>query len=231
MLARWVRTWDGRLLRPLLLVLQRRSVSPNTLTAAGLLLMVMSGVALSQRYNTAGIVLLLVGGGLDALDGELARLTNRASPLGALLDSVADHAGDGALHLGLLWSFLQEGNRAGSVFLFGSLFGSMLGSQIRARAAVAGVESKDIGTFTRCERLLVLTAGLISAELVPALWVLAVMNNLSAVQRLAHVVTRGSAVRRGSEQGRMSLSPGLEPVERQTGTLRDGACENGASSG
>jgi CDP-diacylglycerol--glycerol-3-phosphate 3-phosphatidyltransferase len=127
---------------------------------------------------------LLAGGILDGLDGELARALKSASPLGAFLDSITDHLGDMAVHLGLLWWYLARGAVLEPILLFVGLFASMLGSQIRSRAGMVGIDTKSIGWATRFERLAILIAGLFTGWLTLALAVLALVNTLSAAQRL-----------------------------------------------
>jgi len=109
MLARWVRTWHGQALRPILLALARLGVTPNGLTLAGLLLVVLAGGLLAGGYRVWGAWILLLGSLADSLDGELARLLKRETALGGTLDSIVDHCGDLALTLGLLWWYLGQG--------------------------------------------------------------------------------------------------------------------------
>jgi len=188
MLARWVRTWHGQALRPILLTLARLGVTPNGLTLAGLLLVVLAGGLLAGGYRVWGAWILLLGSLADSLDGELARLLKRETALGGALDSIADHCGDLALTLGLLWWYLGQGAQLEPILLFVALFGSMLGSQIRARAGMAGIDTRNVGWATRFERLVILIVGLFSNQVSLSLIVLAVLNSLSAAQRLVYVV-------------------------------------------
>jgi len=59
-------------------------------------------------------------------------------------------------------------------------------SYTRARAEGLGLECK-VGLFTRLERLATLVIGLVLEQTVLALLVLAVLSNLTAVQRMWHV--------------------------------------------
>ena len=70
------------------------------------------------------------------------------------------------------------------------LFGSVFGSHIRSRAGMLGIDLKQVGVFTRMERTLVLSLGILAGLLTPTLWVLAVLNNLSAFERVAAVLRR-----------------------------------------
>jgi len=188
MLSRWVRTWYGKLLRPFLLLLARLGITPHMLTISSLLLMIMTGFLLSQNYMFIGAIFLLLGGLLDGIDGELARVTNRATKFGAFLDSICDHCGDFALSLGLLWKYLHAGASTEVVLIFVALFGSMFGSQVRSRAGVVGIDTKDIGLATRFERNLILIIALFIHQIPIALWILAVINNIAALQRVIYTV-------------------------------------------
>lgn len=118
----------------------------------------------------------------------MARTLRIESRFGAFLDSICDHCGDYAIYLGLLWQFLDDSAPVVIVLIFLALFGSMLGSQIRSRAGMVGIDTKTIGLFTRFERTMILFVGLLADQIVAALWLLAVLNNFSAAQRLIYVV-------------------------------------------
>jgi len=188
MLSRWVRTWYGKLLRPFLIFLARLGITPHMLTISSLLLMSITGFLLSQNYIFIGAIFLLLGGLLDGIDGELARVTNRATKFGAFLDSICDHCGDFALSLGLLWQYLHVGASTEVVLIFVALFGSMFGSQVRSRAGMVGIDTKDVGLATRFERNLILIIALFIRQIPIALWILAVINNIVALQRVVYTV-------------------------------------------
>jgi CDP-diacylglycerol---glycerol-3-phosphate 3-phosphatidyltransferase len=188
MLSRWVRTWYGRLLQPFLLLLASFGITPNMLTISSLLLISMSGFVLSQNHMIIGGIFVLLGGLLDGIDGALARITNRTSKFGAFLDSICDHSGDFALSLGLLWLYLSSKASTEVVLIFVALFGSMLGSQVRSRAGMVGIDTKEVGLVTRFERILILIFGLFTRQITIALWILAVLNNIAALQRIIYVL-------------------------------------------
>ena len=80
----------------------------------------------------AGIVLLLASV-MDMLDGALARLTNRAGPFGAVLDSVADRLGEALLLVGLVVLYLDEANNTGGLRRAGVLVHRQLLARPRRR--------------------------------------------------------------------------------------------------
>jgi phosphatidylglycerophosphate synthase len=193
MISRWVRSWDSALLRPLLRRLARLGVTPNGLTLASWALILLAAALLAGGYWVAAGLVLLAGTALDGLDGELARSLNAESALGAFLDSITDHLGDMAVHLALLWWYLARGAVLEPVLLFVGLFASMLGSQIRSRAGMVGIDTKATGWATRFERMAILMLGLFTGWLTVALWALAVINSLSAGQRLRHALRAARA--------------------------------------
>ena len=64
----------------------------------------------------------------------------------------------------------------------------MFGSQVRSRAGMVGIDIKDIGLATRFERNLILIIALFIHQIPIALWILAVINNIAALQRVIYTV-------------------------------------------
>ena len=162
----------------------RTGLTPNALTVIGLL--GMGGAATLAAYGMfwqAGIV-MLAAAAFDMLDGAVARATDRASDWGAIFDAVSDRLADFALLFGLLiwYSAAERFDRTAIVLIGISLFGSMMVSYTRSKAGEFGVSIRT-GLGTRLERVLIMAIGLLSAQIVPILWLLAVLSNLTALQR------------------------------------------------
>ena len=187
MLSRLLRTWSPDLLRPIIRLLMRARITPNQLTLAGLVLAIIAGVSAAIGWLPLAGILLLLSGFLDALDGELARQSESQTPFGAFLDSIFDHYGDFAVYLGIAWQTLHSGEHATVLLTLVAMFGSLVGSQIRSRAGMMGLDTKDVGVFTRAERIIVLVLGLLTGFVMPAVAILAFANNLSALQRLRYI--------------------------------------------
>ena len=85
--------------------LARGPVSPNAVSVAGMLLVWGAAAAYTRLDWPAaflvGFALHLSWHVLDGADGELARLTGKASPTGELVDGVCDYAGHVVLYLAL----------------------------------------------------------------------------------------------------------------------------------
>jgi CDP-diacylglycerol--glycerol-3-phosphate 3-phosphatidyltransferase len=180
---------------PVVAVLARAGVTPNMLTVAQLAGGLIAGYVISQGELAAGAVILIASATLDAFDGSLARATGRATPFGGVFDSVIDRLFEGAVLGGVLWHFLDAGQKAESMAVFVALLGSLSVSYVRARAEGAGIQIYD-GLFTRVVRLLFLTAGLILAETVArealeaVVWFLAGATLLTTAHRLYAVWRR-----------------------------------------
>lgn len=194
MLSRWARRWTPQFFHPIISALIRLGVTPNGLTIAGLIAAVLCGCFIAIDQLLIAAVFLVLSGLLDALDGELARqreqinLGQPANQLGSFIDSVADHYGDFAIYVGLAWRALHLNDPLTVYLVIAAMFGSLVGSHIRSRAGMVGVNTKNVGAVTRMERTLVLLFGLLSGWIAPALGVLALINNLSALQRLFYAL-------------------------------------------
>lgn len=176
------RSW----LDPLVRLVARTGITPHGITWLGLLLSGAAGFLAAAGHSPLAGWLSLLAGGLDLLDGALARATNRATPFGALLDSTLDRYGEALLLGGLFISAAGRNAIEELVLCFLALVGSLMVSYIKARAEALGF-SCDVGVFTRPERVVVLGVGLITGLVLPALALVAVLANLTAFQRLFHV--------------------------------------------
>jgi phosphatidylglycerophosphate synthase len=64
---------------------------------------VTAGFLFARRDTTAGILALALSGGLDAVDGTVAREFERPTLLGGILDLTLDRVVEAAVLLGLIW--------------------------------------------------------------------------------------------------------------------------------
>ena len=147
--------------------LSHLAVKPDHLSLAGLWLSLLAIPAYSYALWLGGIV-ILVSGGMDTLDGSLARKASQPSPSGAFLDSVLDRYSDFFSVLGVwLFYFFHpsiDHQRVITALLFLYLSGSFLVSYSRARGEGLGL-SVSIGCFGRAERIIILGLGSILTDL------------------------------------------------------------------
>ncbi|HET7465935.1 MAG TPA: CDP-alcohol phosphatidyltransferase family protein [Candidatus Dormibacteraeota bacterium] len=192
----WVRRHAERLMS----TLSRLPVTPNQITVIGTTLTFVAALlAAFGQLLPAGIVLAFAGT-FDILDGALARSTHRAYPYGAFLDSTLDRYSEGAMYLGLAAYFAGTGSGPLQRWLIlatvAALGGSFLVSYVRARAQSLGFTC-ETGIFARPERVVVTVVGLVLGGVVlyAVVFLLAVLTNLTALQRIREVWLQGRAQR------------------------------------
>jgi CDP-diacylglycerol--glycerol-3-phosphate 3-phosphatidyltransferase len=167
-------------------LLAKIGLSPNALTIFGFAVTLGVAWVLSTGRFFLGGFLVLFSGAFDFLDGALARATGRSTKFGAFLDSTLDRFSDGALFLGLLAYYASQGSYHQTVLIGFALMGSLVTSYARARAEGLGLKD-EVGVFTRTERIILLAIGLIINQMIVLLWIIAVLSNFTALQRLYHV--------------------------------------------
>jgi CDP-diacylglycerol---glycerol-3-phosphate 3-phosphatidyltransferase len=186
----------GVLLSPLLdgLVKALAHVSADVLTMTGLLL---TGVACavfaasggpgyaSPALLRLGGVIALVAAVFDMLDGRVARIRGRGTKFGAFLDSTMDRYADMLLYMGLLILYARLERTGLMVLVWVAAFGSFMTSYARARAESL-IPRCPVGLLERPERVVLIIAGALLNKMVAVLWIVAVLSNLTAVQRIVY---------------------------------------------
>lgn len=165
----------------------RAPITPNTLTVIGTLMTIATVPLISRGYFLAAGLALILTSVFDMLDGALARVTQRTSAFGAFLDSALDRYSDALLLFGFFMYFQHTAPGAvESTLTFLATIGTLLTSYMRARAEAVGFACK-VGLVERPERMVLMILGLLSGWVAPMLWVLALLTNVTALQRLLHV--------------------------------------------
>lgn len=173
------------LLKPVVRALSKWGIHPNWLTLAGFFLTGVAAAALiGGRLRTAGL-LILMGGLCDGIDGNLARSTGKATPFGALFDSVIDRYAEFVMFLGAGAYFFSLKDVLSLTVTFFALCGSIMVSYTRARAESLGFESKA-GLMQRPERIVFLGFGALLHPVIfkLSIWLVAILANVTALQRL-----------------------------------------------
>ena len=186
MASEWLRQRSLGIVTPVAALVSRTGISPSGLTVLGFLLNLAVAVVLAAGHLQWGGGLVILASLFDTLDGAVARHTNRVSPFGAFLDSTLDRASEGVLYLGLLYHYVQEGATFEVLLIYVTIVASLLVSYTRARAEGLGIACR-VGLFTRLERIVVLTLGLLTLQMTTALVVLAVGSLFTTLQRIVHV--------------------------------------------
>jgi CDP-diacylglycerol--glycerol-3-phosphate 3-phosphatidyltransferase len=183
MLTELMRQWSRGIINPIAKLISWTGISPDGVTLVGFLLMVVVGLVISQGHLQLAGALLILAGIFDAIDGALARLLDRATRFGAFLDSTMDRFSEAAIFLGVLIHFQRQDASTEVMLTYATIVGSLMVSYTRARAEGVHVQIKG-GFLTRLERMLIVIVGLIANQMTLALWILAPLTNLTALQRI-----------------------------------------------
>ena len=194
-----VRGWVHGVADPIADLLARLGFTPNTLTLIGFLMNVAVAVILSRGEMRWGAVAYFLASAFDGLDGAVARRLNRVSRFGAFLDSTVDRLSEAAVFLGLLVWYTGQGARQEIVLIYATIVGSLMVSYSRARAEGLGLDCR-VGLLTRMERFIVLFVGLFLEQVTITLWIMAVLTNFTALQRMFYVWRRSEAEERAAKE-------------------------------
>jgi len=199
--------------------------SPDFLTLTGLIL---NGVActlfaLSGSKGCPNPSLLRAGGAValaaaifDMMDGRVARLRGRETTFGAFLDSTMDRYSDMVLYMGLMLLYARMEKTPYMVLVWVAAFGSFMTSYARARAESL-IARCTVGFLERPERIVLLVVGALSNRMGAVLWIIAVLSNVTALQRVVYTLlslkrgfglTRTATGARGPGNG-LANGPGL----------------------
>ncbi|MEO5964798.1 MAG: CDP-alcohol phosphatidyltransferase family protein [Candidatus Limnocylindrales bacterium] len=215
------------LMTPIALGLGRLGLTPNALTVIGFAIACVAAVlAGAQLWLPAGL-LVVFGGVFDLFDGALARATNKASRLGAFMDSVFDRWGEGVVYVGIVWGTLDLGLWRPIVLAAAAMASAFMVSYTRAKAESLGFEPgsgmANVGLAPREVRILILTLGLIGAGIVGtgidtsscttcaggaayplgalvlelALGLIALLATITTIQRIVHTINQAHAQEQG----------------------------------
>lgn len=178
------------ILDPIGAFLNRLGLTPNTITLLGLVGTTIGAYFISQGRMTTGAFVLLVSVLVDAFDGTMARLRGEPSDFGGFVDSVSDRYAELITFAGLLYFFLSQNDEPGVMVSFAAAAGSVLVSYVKARAEGLGFTAK-VGILTRVERYFVLIPLLVFNQPFIAALVIAVLGNITALQRILFVRVQG----------------------------------------
>lgn len=183
-----IRNFYLSILDPIVGLSNRLNVHPNTFTTVGFFAGCVAAYFVAVGSLRTAACLILLSGVFDNIDGKLARYSGKVSKFGALYDSTMDRYSEVIFFFGMAFYFIKNGWYLTSVAVAVGLGGSLMVSYVRARAEGLGFEC-TVGILQRAERLLLLgLGGLIHLyTLVAAIWIVAVMSNVTAIHRIIHV--------------------------------------------
>jgi archaetidylinositol phosphate synthase len=193
-----------RIMRSVAHVLNKVSggkVTPNGVTLFGVAMHIPIAWLIATHYNIWAAALLLVFGLFDTLDGELARMQNRASLKGRLLDSVTDRVKEVMLYVGVAYAIIANSNHPYlAVWAVAACGCSLLTSYVNAAgdSIMAGKKSVEHASNKAFRggllpfeiRMFILIVGLLANQVAPAVIIIALGAAYTALSRLYRVLGR-----------------------------------------
>lgn len=176
-----------RLANPIIDIIEKTGLKPDSLTIIGFILALGGAVVLAYGNLLAAAVIILIASVFDMLDGALARRINKVTKRGGFLDSSLDRLSEGAILIGIIAYFYAQEMVWGVVITAIALALSQVVSYLRAKAEVYGID-KVTGIFTRPERIVVLVLGLLINQLFVAILVIAIFSAVTTAQRMRLVL-------------------------------------------
>ncbi len=195
LLPDWVKDFYLSLIDPVVGFFIKKRLNPNHFTTLGLLLSVPTAYLFGIGHHRIAGAIMLLGGTFDIIDGKVARATNRTTKFGALYDSTLDRYSEVMIFFGLIYYFIVDWTHSAStislvtaVAVAVAIGGSVMTSYVRARAEGLGLECK-IGIMQRSERVVFIAFGAIFhlKTLIIAIIIVAILSNITAIQRLFYV--------------------------------------------
>jgi len=194
-------TFD-RSISPLVDIIERYNLSPNHLSLISLIAAAFAGVNYylysngSRIYLLIALILVILNGISDGMDGILARRKKVEGPKGDFIDHVVDRYSDMFIIFGIVF-----GTGAPPVIGFFAITGVLLTSYLGVQSQAVGQGREYKGILSRADRMvwiIVFTVGnlIFARELLglPLLgWllvILAVGSNATALQRIIITLKR-----------------------------------------
>ncbi len=165
-------------------------ISPNTISFLGFLAAILAALSIYYHLITVAVLLILLSGFLDSIDGIVARKAGLESKFGAFLDSVLDRYSDAAI----IFSMVVANLCSAWIGLL-AIIGFLMMSYMRARGEALGAFSAGAGIMERAERLLALSLILVASNATSntrtvcdiCMFALAILVHISCIQRFIHI--------------------------------------------
>jgi archaetidylinositol phosphate synthase len=177
-------------------------ISPNQWTLLSIIPALIAMYFLANSQFIYAAVLFILSSFMDLIDGSVARITGKASRLGAYMDTIVDRYVEGIIIFAMLFASLPDFYIPVYAWIFLYMFGSLMTTYSKSAAKekelIIGKELKG-GLLERAERLIILFIGILLAVIQPiyltyVIVILAVLSNISAIQRIVIATKTGSAM-------------------------------------
>jgi len=181
--------------RPVARGLRPTPLTPNQVTTFTLLLAIATGAMVAAGWNIAGGIAIQAVSVIDGVDGELARLKDRATRFGGVFDAVTDRYADAIMLAGMTVYAVRFEDHPRPEFVGALALGAaLIVSYSRARieadlpdVAAGGNLDSVFGLASRDVRLLVAAIGTVLGQCYWTLIILAVVSGLTIAWRLLYL--------------------------------------------
>ncbi len=129
---------------------------------------------------------MLFAGLFDALDGAVARESNRMSSFGAFLDSTLDRLSESAIFVGVIFFYATSSMPYETLLAGVAMTFSLMTSYTRARAEGLGMKC-EVGLLERAGRVVILALFSLMGFLTVGVGLVAVGALVTTAQRILHV--------------------------------------------
>ncbi len=200
--------------------LSKVGITADTLTAAGLVMSVVTAVLLAGSLFPIAFIALLLSALPDLLDGPVAKALGTSSARGAFFDSVSDRFSDLMITMGLAVHYIATHHPYEAMIPFGIYGAASIISYQRAKAESLGFNAKG-GLMERAERVVLLALGiLIYPILTIVLSLVLVLSVVTVVQRFVKVWRQATdrdtlRAKRVSRRTRVTNNPPLSATFRE----------------
>lgn len=173
-------------------------ISPNQWTLLTFIPLLVTVYFLINSDFLFAAIFLIVTAFFDFIDGSVAKARNRETRRGAYLDTIVDRYIEGIIIIGLLFVSLPALILPAGIWIVIYLFGSLMTTYAKAAAKEKGMKKIELtgGVLERAERLIILFIGFVLAYfntlyLLYVIILLAVLTNISALQRIYYALRNG----------------------------------------
>ncbi len=193
-----LRPFATKVIEPLAEFFVRYEVSPNTVSIASLICAFFAGLSFyyspaSREFVLLAGILVVLNSIFDALDGVIARKSNRATPRGDFLDHVIDRYSDVFIICSIFFAGYVSW-QVGVAAIVGVLLTSYLGTQAQALS----LGRYYGGVMGRADRLVVIILAAFGNFAFPmpivgfsilgwAVILIAVTSHITAIQRIHYI--------------------------------------------
>ncbi len=151
MLEKYFKSYSEKFAIPFIKFLKFLNIKPNTVSAGGLVIVLIGSYCFYLDNKTLGISLIFLGSAIDGLDGPYARTYNLTSKQGALLDSLLDRLGEMIIWGVIVINYTNTDFQV--LVVISVVVASNLIPYMRAKSESYGIENKK-GVASRPERVI-----------------------------------------------------------------------------